>query len=62
MNTKTIQANVSTIGDFIDEFCALKDLFKNEKLGKGGFGTVFRAKSKIDGKEYALKILEFINK
>lgn len=34
-----------------------RDFIPLQKLGKGGFGTVIKCKKKIDGKEYAIKII-----
>ncbi len=37
----------------------LKDNYEGiQKLGEGGFGKVYKARNKIDGKFYAIKVLK----
>lgn len=36
-----------------------KDFEDIEKIGSGGFGQVFKAKHKIDGKTYAIKRVKY---
>ena len=35
-----------------------KDYIVKERLGKGGFGVVYRVKNKLDRQEYAVKIIK----
>jgi translation initiation factor 2-alpha kinase 1 len=38
-----------------------EDFIENEKLGRGGYGSVFKVQNKLDGLYYALKKIQFRN-
>ena len=43
--------------------CSLEtDFILGRKLGKGGFGHVYRVNSKLDGGSYALKVIQLPTK
>jgi serine/threonine protein kinase len=53
----TLSSSLSSTG-FSVPFAALSSLFTPQAhLGRGGFGHVFRATSKVDGKDYAVKCI-----
>jgi len=56
VNNESIKLKINTT--YIDEDRLEKNFEAIEKIGQGGFGCVFKARHKIDGWYYAIKMIE----
>ena len=52
---------ISLIFDNIVVFRYVQDFYEVDKLGEGGFGSVFRARNRLDDRMYAIKKMNCLN-